>query len=111
MNTADPTAQSEAGHTPGPLDALRLCEAERDEWRKKYFDVADAVCRESTGVEDLCKQARETRIKLGRALESLEECAELLRARRIEPPYMTLDAEVVAACEKARAVLAQKGAA
>jgi hypothetical protein len=39
-------------------DALRT---ERDHWKKCYYDVADAVARESTSCEDLCRQATETR--------------------------------------------------
>lgn len=43
------------------IDLAKRLEVERDEWKKKYYDVADAVCRESHGVEDLCRQARELR--------------------------------------------------
>jgi BMFP domain-containing protein YqiC len=40
------------------IDALT---AEVEKWKGRYYDVADAVARESTGVEDLCRQARQTR--------------------------------------------------
>lgn len=36
-------------------------EAELKLWKKKYYDVADAITRESFGVEDLCRQVREIR--------------------------------------------------
>jgi predicted butyrate kinase (DUF1464 family) len=32
-----------------------------NEWEARYYDVADAICRESTGVEDLMRQARKLR--------------------------------------------------
>ena len=32
----------------------------------KYYDVADAICRESSGPEDLCRQARELLADSGR---------------------------------------------
>jgi hypothetical protein len=35
--------------------------AEVEKWKGRYYDVADAVTSESTGVEDLCRQARQTR--------------------------------------------------
>lgn len=47
-------------------------EAERDEARKNYFDLADAVCRESASVEDACRQARETRAKLATAVDAMK---------------------------------------
>jgi len=39
----------------------------RKQWEKPYFDLADVVCRESTGVEDACRQARELRARLEHA--------------------------------------------
>jgi BMFP domain-containing protein YqiC len=54
------------------IDALT---AEVEKWKGRYYDVADAVARESTGVEDLCRQARQTR----------ETCAALTaRVRELE---------------------------
>jgi hypothetical protein len=45
---------------PGCLrDAAKKAQAE-------YFTLADAVCRESTGVEDACRQSRETRAEIER---------------------------------------------
>jgi hypothetical protein len=41
-------------------EAARLAD-ELKKWQKNYYDVADTICRESSGVEDLCRQARETR--------------------------------------------------
>jgi hypothetical protein len=40
-----------------------IAELRRDKARleSNYYDVADAITRESSGVEDLCKQARELR--------------------------------------------------
>jgi predicted nuclease with TOPRIM domain len=40
-----------------------LAELRKDKARleSNYYDVADAITRESSGVEDLCKQARELR--------------------------------------------------
>jgi len=45
--------------TPIIAAAMReVCEP----WKKNYYyDVADAICRESTSTEDLCKQARAIR--------------------------------------------------
>jgi len=40
------------------IDALA---AEVEKWKGQYYDVADAVARESTGVVDLCRKARQTR--------------------------------------------------
>ena len=40
------------------LEALR---AENATWKNAYYDVADAVARESTSTEDLCNQARNIR--------------------------------------------------
>lgn len=46
-------------------DAMREWHAkyvnEEKGWKSKYMDVADAITRESHGVEDLCRQAREIR--------------------------------------------------
>ncbi len=28
-----------------------------EQWKCRYYDVADAICRESNGIEDLCRQA------------------------------------------------------
>jgi hypothetical protein len=54
------------------IDALT---AEVEKWKGRYYDVADAVTSESTGVEDLCRQARQTR----------ENCAALTaRVRELE---------------------------
>ena len=47
--------------------------AERDRWKKRYYDVADAVCAESKDCEDLCRQAREIRTERDAALRELEE--------------------------------------
>ena len=44
-------------------DELR---AEVERWKKRYYDVADAVCAESKDCEDLCRQARETRAEVER---------------------------------------------
>ncbi len=41
-------------------------EAEVQKWKGYYFDVADAVCRDSTGVEDVCRKARDLRAQLSR---------------------------------------------
>lgn len=43
------------------MERALAAELERDGWRDNYFTVADAVARESTGPEDLARQARETR--------------------------------------------------
>lgn len=32
-----------------------------EQWKCRFYDVADAICRESTGIEDLCRQARALR--------------------------------------------------
>jgi BMFP domain-containing protein YqiC len=40
------------------IDALA---AEVEKWKGQYYAVADAVARESTGVVDLCRKARQTR--------------------------------------------------
>jgi hypothetical protein len=51
--------------------------------QKNYLDLADAVCRESTSVEDACNQARATRdaaYKRGRRVDQLQ--AERDEARR-----------------------------
>jgi hypothetical protein len=37
------------------------------DYEKAYYDVADALCRESTGTEDLCRQARQLRKDLAEA--------------------------------------------
>lgn len=39
----------------------RELERELEKWKRKYYDVADAITRESFGVEDLCAQARAIR--------------------------------------------------
>lgn len=38
----------------------KYAKQEKD-WKSKYMDVADAITRESSGVEDLCAQARQIR--------------------------------------------------
>lgn len=45
---------------------------ELEEWKRKYYDVADAVTRESFGVEDLCAQARAIRHERDRYRTELE---------------------------------------
>lgn len=47
----------------------RLAQDHEAKWKRAYLDLADAVCRESTGPEDACRQARETRAKAA-ALEA-----------------------------------------
>lgn len=42
----------------------RQLERELAEAKRAYLDVADAVCRESTGPEDVCNKARDTRKQL-----------------------------------------------
>ena len=32
-----------------------------EQWKCRYYDVADEICRESNGIEDLCRQARALR--------------------------------------------------
>lgn len=44
-----------------------------EKWKKKYYDVADAITRESTGVEDLCRQATDMRAELQRLREAAKE--------------------------------------
>lgn len=46
---------------------LAAVSAERDQWKKNYYDVADAICRESTSTEDLCNKARLLRQQLADA--------------------------------------------
>jgi len=46
-----------------------------EEWKKKYYDVADAITRESFGVDDLCKQARAIRHSRDRYRKELDNIA------------------------------------
>lgn len=50
-----------------------------ERFKKAYYDVADAVCSESTGVQDVCEKARSTRTQIT-ALRSAAEGAR----RRLE---------------------------
>lgn len=53
--------------------------AQLAQWKKNYYDVADALTRESTGPEDLCKQARKLRDRLDQCREALEASQRLLQ--------------------------------
>lgn len=53
------------------LEKSRL-ERENALWKKRYYDVADAITRESTGSDDLCRQAREIRAENARLRDALE---------------------------------------
>ncbi len=81
---------------------LTACRAEAEQWKKKYYDVADAITRESSGVEDLCQQARNLRTALATAERERDqarrqtmmdtECIE-----RIRTVGMAAEAELAAA--------------
>jgi hypothetical protein len=59
-------------------------ERRAEEWKADYFALCDAVCRESTGVEDACRQARDTRDRLA--------AAETLLASRHQSPRVAMTA-------------------
>lgn len=75
--TSNEVARARIGHAAPIMDALtaerdRLAaenaelRKERDrarKWEKGYFDVADSICAESSGPEDLARQAREIRLE------------------------------------------------
>lgn len=50
--------------TQDVIDLAKALEVQRNKWMQNYYDVADAVCRESSGPKDLCRQARSIRREL-----------------------------------------------
>jgi chromosome segregation ATPase len=54
----------EQAHNEASAQSARLAEVERN-----YYDVADAITRESSGPADLCQQARALRARLAKAEE------------------------------------------
>ena len=64
-------ASDDADRASFNLRRAEAAEAKLTTAQKNYFDLCDAVCRESVSVEDACRQARETRAKLATAVEAL----------------------------------------
>lgn len=78
---------------------LREVEAERDTAKRNYFALADAVCRESTSVEDACHQARETRAERDGAVELVRDAVKyVVEDRAVTPRATRLERWVERAC-------------
>lgn len=72
------TAQRQQDTIDAQSASLTQLRAENERVKKDYFDVADALCRESKSPEDLCNQARALRVELEWANRTIEGVYRLL---------------------------------
>ena len=60
----------------GLLMTHKSLQTELERWKHKYYEVADAITRESYGNDDLCAQARAIRHERDRYRDELKNIAD-----------------------------------